>query len=145
MTFDFRLNDRRRNLDRRQRVITSEQLEARLLLSTNNMTSASLPVVSNLAAGTPVVFSKSTTATRSTDAADNFTITGTSAALSVQGVTSTINASLTYVWTTAQAPVGGTISYSKNANAYARDNTLTFTRAGDYATRVSILSGKTVV
>ncbi len=145
VTFDFRFNDRRRNHDRRQRVMTPEQLEARLLLSTNSINSTSLPVVSNLATGTPVVLAKSVTATKSADTADSFTISGTSAALSIQGVSSTTTTSLTYVWTTTSAPVGGTISYAKNSNNLARDNTLTFTRAGAYVARVSILSGQTVV
>ena len=145
MSFDFRPNDRRRNHDRQQRVMTPEQLEARLLLSTTSITSGSFPIVSNLATGTPVVLGNSATVTRSTDTADNFTITGTAATLSIQGVTSTTNVALTYAWTTTQAPVGGTISYAKNANNQAKDNTLKFTRAGSYVTRVSILSGRTVV
>ncbi len=145
MTFDFRLNERRRNHDRRQSVVSPEQLEARLLLSTTSVTSDSLPIVSNLATGSPVVLSRSVSATSSADSADEFTITGTSASLSIQGVTSTTNVALTYAWTTTQAPSGGAISYSKNSTNQAKDNTLTFTRAGVYVTRVSILSGKTVV
>jgi hypothetical protein len=145
VTFDFRLNERRRNHDRRQSVVTPEQLEARLLLSTTSVTSGSLPIVSNLAAGNPVVLSRSVTATSSADSADEFTISGTSASLSIQGVTSTSSVALTYVWTTTQAPSGGAISYSKNSTNQAKDNTLTFTRAGAYVTKVSILSGKTVV
>lgn len=145
MTFDFRLNERRRNHDRRQTVVAPEQLEARLLLSTTSIASASLPIVSNLATGNPVVLSKSSAATSAADSADNFTIAGTSASLSIQGVTSTTSVALTYVWTTTQAPSGGAISYSKNSTNQAKDNTLTFTRAGAYVTTVSILSGKTVV
>ena len=145
MTFDFRLNERRRNHDRRQSVVSPEQLEARLLLSTSSVTSGSLPIATNLATGSPLVLSTSVTATSSSDSADDFTITGTSASLSIQGVTSTTNVALTYVWTTTQAPSGGAISYSKNSTNQAKDNTLTFTRAGAYVTRVSILSGKTVV
>ena len=145
VTFDFRLNERRRNHDRRQSVVTPEQLEARLLLSTTSVTSGSLSIVSNLAAGNPVVLSRSVTATSSADSADEFTISGTSASLSIQGVTSTSSVALTYVWTTTQAPSGGAISYSKNSTNQAKDNTLTFTRAGAYVTKVSILSRKTVV
>ncbi|MFO1003542.1 MAG: hypothetical protein U0936_24680, partial [Planctomycetaceae bacterium] len=145
MTFDFRLNERRRNHDRRQSVVSPEQLEARLLLSTISVTSGSLPIVSNLATGSPVILSKSSTATNSPDAADAFTVAGTSASLSIQGVTSNTSVALTYAWTTTQAPSGGAISYSKNSTNQAKDNTLTFTRAGDYVARVTILSGKTVV
>ena len=145
MTFDFRLNERRRNHDRRQSVVSPEQLEARLLLSTTSITSGSLPIVSNLATGSPLVLSRSVSATSSADSADEFTITGTSASLSIQGVTSTTNVALTYAWTTTQAPGGGAISYSKNSTNQAKDNILTFTRAGAYVTRVLILSGKTVV
>jgi sorbitol-specific phosphotransferase system component IIA len=145
VTFDFRLNERRRNHDRRQSVVSPEQLEARLLLSTTSVTSGSLPIVSNLATGSPVVLSRSVTATSSADSADEFTITGTSASLSIQGVSSTTSVALTYAWTTTQAPSGGAISYSKNSTNQAKDNTLTFTRAGAYVTKVSILSGKTVV
>ena len=145
MTFDFRLNERRRNHDRRQSVVSPEQLEARLLLSTTSLTSGSLPIVTNLATGSPVVLSRSVSATGSADSADAFTITGTSTSLSIQGVTSTTNVALTYVWATTQAPSGGAISYSKNSTNQAKDNTLTFTRAGAYVTRVSILSGRTVV
>jgi hypothetical protein len=145
VTFDFRLNERRRNHDRRQSVVSPEPLEARLLLSTTSITSASLPIVSNLAAGIPVVLSRSATARSSSDSADEFTVTGSSASLSIQGVTSTTNVALTYAWTTTQAPGGGAISYSKNSTNQARDNTLTFTRAGTYGVKVSVLSGKTIV
>ena len=145
VTFDFRLNERRRNHDRRQSVVSAEPLEARLLLSTNSITIASLPIVSNLATGNPVVLSRSATAGSSSDSADEFAVTGSSASLSIQGVTSTTNVALTYVWTTTQAPGGGAISYSKNSTNQARDNTLTFTRAGTYGVKVTVLSGKTVV
>ena len=145
MTFDFRLNERRRNHDRRQSVVSPEQLETRLLLSTTSVTSGTLPIVSNLATGSPVVLSRSVTTASSADSANEFTVTGTSASLSIQGVTSTTNVALTYFWTTTQAPSGGAISYSKNSTNQARDNSLTFNRAGAYVTKVSILSGKTVV
>lgn len=145
VTLDFRANERRRNHDRRQSVVSLEPLESRLLLSTTSIIRSSLPIVSNLATGNPVVLSRNATARSSSDSADEFTVTGTSASLSIQGVTSTTNVALTYVWTTTQAPSGGAISYSKNSTNQARDNTLTFTRAGTYGVRVSVLSGKTVV
>ena len=55
MTFDFQVNDRRRNPDRRKNCLTPEQLESRLLLSISSVSSSSLPIVSNLAAGLPIV------------------------------------------------------------------------------------------
>lgn len=67
MTFDFQVNDRRRNPDRRKNCLTPEQLESRLLLSISSVSSSSLPIVSNLAAGLPVVVSKNATVTATLD------------------------------------------------------------------------------
>jgi hypothetical protein len=113
VTFDFQVNDRRRNPDRRKNCLTPEQLESRLLLSISSVSSSSLPIVSNLAAGLPVVVSKNATVTATLDATDTFNVTGTTTVIAVRALEQFANPMLTLpsiAWSTILAPTGGSAS-----------------------------------
>lgn len=143
MTSGFSHRNCRRWMERRSSATSLESLEPRQLLSSISITSA--PLISSLASGTPEVISRSITVVTSPDTADTFDVSGTNAALSVRGVSSTTTATLRYVWTTTQVPVSGSVAYSLNNSFTAKDTVLTFTRAGSYSVRVSIFSGATLV
>ncbi len=145
-------NSRRNNQNRRSKTLTPEQLEPRLLLSVTNNSSQSL-TASQLGAAawssansTPKIVSSSPSV-RTVSSAGSFEVTGVSAPLSVQGVSSTSGSTptLKYVWTTTAAPSGGKVTFARNGTVTAKDNSLQFSKTGAYAVKVTVLSGTSLV
>jgi hypothetical protein len=67
-------------------------------------------------------------------------VTGTTTNLSVLGADDGGEASLTYTWTTFNAPAG--VTFSANGTSAAKDTTVTFTAAGTYTFEATIANAR---
>ncbi len=143
MASGFSHKNCRRQSERRSYDSSIESLESRQFLSAISITSD--PINSELASGTPEIFSRTSSVSTMPDTTNSFNVAGTNAALSVQGVAFTTTASLKYSCTTTQIPASGSVTFSANNSSTAKDTVFTFSRAGNYGVKVSIHSGATLV
>jgi hypothetical protein len=69
-------------------------------------------------------------------------VTGTTTTLSVLGADDGGEANLTYTWTAIDLPTGASAIFSANGSNAAKNSTVTFDEAGDYALLVTINDGQ---
>jgi PKD repeat protein len=125
------------------RPLRGELLESRLVLS-------SLSALANLRAGlsgrgVAAIISRPTLSLAPTIAKPaSLTapgkVTGNSVGLSVLGSDPHGESSLKYTWRVTAAPQGGSASFSVNANNAAKNDKITFTKAGAYGVSVTIVN-----
>ena len=135
----------------RSRVLRSESLEPRALLSGSGLSG----ITGGLAAmvGAPAPANAAPTVAQGIIVNNNAPVTGKTASLSVVGSDDGGEARLTYIWSVTAAPVGGTARFNLNGTNAAKFATATFTKAGNYgltvkivdASGLSVSSVKTVV
>jgi hypothetical protein len=116
----------------RTRLLRSEMLEPRTLLSGTSLTPLSLGAAAKTTNAAPTV-------AQPVSVADGTTIAGTTATLSVLGSDDGGETKLIYTWSVATAPSGGTVKFSANGNNAAKLTTATFVKPGTYNFSVKIL------
>lgn len=116
-----------------------EQLETRLLLSVNPL-SVNLAAPIQLSSSSTINVSSSTSLAASLNAPGSVDVSGRSVTLNVVPESGDF-ASLRYSWQTVEVPVdGGSVTFTRNSSNAAKNNTLTFNRAGTYRVKVTIQS-----
>ncbi len=122
----------RKHSKTRNRVLRSESLEARMLLSGLSPLESGLSPAALVGAATPS--NQAPTITQPLTINGNAPVTGKSASLSVQASGS----NLVYIWSVTSS-TGGTATFSANDTAAAYNATATFTKAGSYTISVKIM------
>jgi hypothetical protein len=124
----------------RNRILRSEMLEPRELLSGSGISSLVMgsypPAIMSSA---PV--NAAPTIAQAVSINGNAAINGKTASLSVLGSDDGGESNLRYTWSVTTAPAGGTAIFNSNGTNAAKNDTATFTKAGTYTLTVKIVDG----
>ncbi len=124
------------------RALRAEWLEPRTMFNGN-------PVASWVIGGNPLVGTASVkapmnappTVSQQITLVGGSAITGKTASFSVLGADDGGESHLTYTWSVTAEPSGGTVGFSANGSNAAKNVTATFTKAGTYSFKVTIVDG----
>lgn len=117
-----------------------EQLESRLTNTISELQDAiQLLAQSPRSVGaTQIVANQAPTVQNQARLTSGVDVTGTTATVTVRGKDDAGDANLKYTWRATEVPVGGSVRFALNGTGAAKDNRLTFTRAGTYQLQVTI-------
>ncbi len=134
----------RKSTRARKRILRSELLEPRALLSGNGIPTLSLSDISTGAAALTATIKATNAAptiAKQIVVNGNAPVTGKYATLSVLGSDDGSESKLTYNWSVKSAPAGGVATFSKNGSNDAKNSIVTFNEAGTYNLAVNIVDG----
>jgi hypothetical protein len=125
-----------------KRLLRSEPLEPRALLSGNSLLYSLLGHIPPAPAATAwvaaTVKNAAPTLAQSIAVNNGSPVTGRTASLSVLGRDDAGESKLIYKWSVSAAPSGGTAAFSLNNTNAAKSSTVTFSKAGNYTLAVKI-------
>ena len=131
----------RKSSSNRHRLLRSESLESRMLLSGSGFSpwvlGSAPPAAGRLLAAVAPKNAPPTVAQAIT-VNNHAAVTGTTATLSVLGSDAGGQSNLIYTWLVTAEPSGGSATFSVNGKNAARNTTVTFSKAGTYGVGVTI-------
>ena len=128
----------------RNRVLRSELLEPRTLLSGSGFSSLLLgiaPPGSNATVQPAMLGNAAPSVARVILVNGNAPVTGKTASLSVLGSDDGGESKLLYTWSVVASPAGGSATFGLNGSNGAKATTMTFSKAGTYGVSVRIVDG----
>ncbi len=141
MSMRFNARDHRTSANARKTALLLEQLEERTLMAFDTLDRhfvqlGATPSSSPALVGSPV--NSAPMVDRPLTIVGDSSVTGTSATFKVLGKDDGGEGNLSYSWQTTSTPLGAQVRFLKNFSNQAKENNLTFDRAGTYAIRVTI-------
>lgn len=128
-----------RAASRKENRLTFEKLESRMMMAVDGIESALQMLASPAIFSTPPIVGNAVpTVARPVRLGGGTEVLGRTTTVSVLGADDKAESNLRYTWQTTSQPAGASVRFAASGTNAAKNNTLTFNRAGLYTIRVTI-------